>query len=468
LQRLRRGNVLRHVLLLLCIALVSLAAIIGANLIVGSSLRQLDRQLANEEVKLELNNLLQQRLLRLQGDLQSISLSSSAREYGVHDRNARRLLGEILALLHVLEHGGVFEERYLVNFGNEEEVSRRLEYKNSKQGRLALEIIELKSHLEELQGLSREFSALIFQREQLSDAGSPPEQSRQLDRKILFFFKGIQPFFGRILEGANRMYHESHLHLRQISVERLRLEQKGNQWFIIISGGAVLLLLTLGMLLLRDIRLILGERDQAHELARETRDNLAKDIELRTRELQQGNEQLRREVAERKQAQDTVRSQADFLHNTIEALDHPFFVIDADSYRVILKNSAAAILGTSSQVSCCYQLTHRRALPCDGREHPCPLQEVRRTGRPCIVEHLHYGPQGQARYVEVHGYPLFDHEGHVAQMIEYSLDISEKKAAEQALQRSNQELEQRVVTRTRELAEEVQLRRAAEKAMQKE
>ncbi len=465
-RRLRWRNVAHHVLLLLCIALISLSAIVVANMAAGHRLRQLDRQLANETVKLELNNLLQQRLLRLRGELQSVSLSSSLREYALYDRNARRLLGEILGVLHVLEHGGVFEDRYLVNFGNEEEIGRQVEYIHSNKGRLELGIIELKSHLEELQSLSREFSTLIFQREQLADQGVE-EQNPVLDKKILFFFKGIQPFFGRILENANRMYHVSHLHLRQISEMRQQVERRGDLWVVGISAGALLLLLSVGILLLQDIRRILQERDQAQQLVQGARDNLEREVEQRTRELLQSNEQLRREVADRKQAQDTVRSQAEFLHSTIEALDHPFLVIDAESYRIILQNSAAAQLGNIVQGSCCYQLTHRRALPCDGQAHPCPLQEVRRTGRPCIVEHTHYGPQGQAQYVEVHGYPIFDHAGRVVQMIEYSLDISEKKAAEQALHRYSEELEQRVVARTRDLAEEVKVRQAAEENMEK-
>jgi len=464
-QLFHRRSVVHHVVLLLCIALVSLTAIIGANVLAGGRLRQLDQQLANEKVKLELNGLLQQRLLRLRNELQAISFSSSTREYGLHDKNGRRLLGDILSLLHVLEHGGVFEDRYLVNFGNEEEVTSRFEYKNINKGRLEIEIIELKTHLEELQGLSREFSNLIFQRDQLAGQGML-DQNRQLDKKILFFFKGIQPFFGRILENANRIYFESHTHLLQISAAREQVRQQGNLWGLLISGGTVLLLLSVGTVLLRDIRRILGERDLAHNEAQEARDNLEREIELRTGELLQSNSQLRREVAERKQAQDTVRSQADFLHNTIEALDHPFYVVDVENYRVILSNSAAARLGDGAQTSC-YQLTHRRPLPCEGDEHPCPLQEVLRTGKPCIVEHVHFDQHGLPQHVEVHGYPIFDAAGRVVQMIEYSLDISEKKAAEQALHRSNEELEERVAARTRDLAEEVRVRQAAELAMEK-
>ena len=43
---------------------------------------------------------------------------------------------------------------------------------------------------------------------------------------------------------------------------------------------------------------------------------------------------------------------------------------------------------------------------------------------------------GGRRDVEVHGYPVVDPEGNVVQMIEYTLDITERKQAEQALRES--------------------------------
>ena len=46
------------------------------------------------------------------------------------------------------------------------------------------------------------------------------------------------------------------------------------------------------------------------------------------------------------------------------------------------------------------------------------------------VEHIHRDADGNRRFVEVHGYPIFDGEGTLVQMIEYSLDITDRKAME--------------------------------------
>jgi two-component system nitrate/nitrite sensor histidine kinase NarX len=54
------------------------------------------------------------------------------------------------------------------------------------------------------------------------------------------------------------------------------------------------------------------------------------------------------------------------------------------------------------------------------------------------VEHIHLDADGNTRNVEVHGYPLFDAEGQVVQVIEYALDITERRQAEEALERSEE------------------------------
>lgn len=128
-----------------------------------------------------------------------------------------------------------------------------------------------------------------------------------------------------------------------------------------------------------------------------------------------------------------LRQQNEFFHHVLESLTHPFYVLDANDYTIIMANSAAR-LGNLSARPTCYALTHRRDTPCDGCEHTCPLQIVKRTKQPVIVEHIHYDKDGNPRDMEVHAYPIFDEQGNVSQMIEYSLDITERKKLEKEIQ----------------------------------
>jgi signal transduction histidine kinase len=128
-----------------------------------------------------------------------------------------------------------------------------------------------------------------------------------------------------------------------------------------------------------------------------------------------------------------LRQQNKFFHHVLESLTHPFYVLDANNYTIVMANSAAR-MGNLSAKPTCYALTHRRDTPCDGVEHICPLKEVKRTRKPVIVEHTHYDKDGNPRDMEVHAYPIFDEQGNVAQMIEYSLDITDRKRLEKEIQ----------------------------------
>jgi len=144
-------------------------------------------------------------------------------------------------------------------------------------------------------------------------------------------------------------------------------------------------------------------------------------------------------IIERMLAEEEIKKQGEFLNSAIESLNHPFYVIDADNYTIKMANSAARIDSLTEEPTC-YALTHKNNEPCGGAEHICPLEEIKKTKEPVIVEHIHYDKDGNSRIVEVHGFPIFDNLGNVIQMIEYTLDITERKQAEDALRQAHSEL----------------------------
>ncbi len=144
------------------------------------------------------------------------------------------------------------------------------------------------------------------------------------------------------------------------------------------------------------------------------------------------------DISDLKKAQQRERKQTDFLRHIIESLPHPFLVIDPSNYKIVMGNSMAYDVSDSARSFTCYQATHHRDTPCDGNEHNCPLREVMKTGKPVTTEHIHYDSSGSQIFVEVHACPVFDTQGNIVQVIEYSLDITQKKLADDALRESEQ------------------------------
>jgi len=136
-----------------------------------------------------------------------------------------------------------------------------------------------------------------------------------------------------------------------------------------------------------------------------------------------------RDITERKQAEKLIQQQNEFLNNIFDSLTHPFYVVDANDYTIRMANRAAK-LGNSSKAMTCYAATHNRDKPCASEGYVCPLEEVKQSKKPIVVEHIYNDENGNNRNIEVHGYPLFDTEGNVVQMIGYCFDITERKYLE--------------------------------------
>lgn len=174
-----------------------------------------------------------------------------------------------------------------------------------------------------------------------------------------------------------------------------------------------------------DNRLAKEEIQHAHDL-------LEQRVTARTTELAEANRILQQEISERTRAEEKNLEQREFLQNIIESLTNPFYVIDANTYEIVLANQAAYALSNRPREGLtCHAMTHDRDIPCSGDEHTCALAEVKKNKRPVRVEHIHCDTHGEGLFFEVYAYPIFDQDGNVKQVIEYNVDISERKQHEE-------------------------------------
>jgi CheY-like chemotaxis protein len=117
-----------------------------------------------------------------------------------------------------------------------------------------------------------------------------------------------------------------------------------------------------------------------------------------------------------------------FLRTVIQSLPHPFAVINAQDFRVEMAN--AAFTERAGEGRKCFAEWDGNAPECEKCDVPCPLADVRRTGKPCLVEQEQEGADGEMVYNEVHAYPVLDEAGRVVQIIESVFDITERKTTD--------------------------------------
>ncbi len=145
----------------------------------------------------------------------------------------------------------------------------------------------------------------------------------------------------------------------------------------------------------------------------------------------------KKSVASNMQAQEGIFDQENLFKSALISIPYPIYIIDTDSYKVLTINSAASQHNILPKNTTCYALMHKSDKPCSDAEHPCPIEEIKKTKKPVVLEHIHHDKDGNARCVEVHAYPIFDSEGNITQMVECCVDVTEQRQAAEALQKSN-------------------------------
>ncbi len=457
-----KKNIIAQIVLLLSAVLLVFAGLKIENLLMVRRIDYLHQLVTNEISKVELSHDVQKKLLSIHNELNSLAKANTTAEIEHACEALDNLRDQTNDALKIIEQGGTWLYSFQVNFGGEEIISRPLDYVNHLKGRVNLQVIELRAKLVELDDLVAELKELVEEKVAFYATHDDAAVDASF-RKIHLYSKGIEPFFVRILENSNRIYYESWQEMERLKQIYVQTSRNYAIRKDVIRGAAVIFILLLGGIIIRSSRQLLAERDAYQHQLLESKENLELTVQQRTAELE-------KEVVERQQAQAQVSQQADFLFNSIEALSHPFYVIDVETYQVVLANSAAGEFGDRElmhgcNLPTCHFMSHGQETPCSGEEHPCPLQMVKETRRPVIVEHIHANESGEITIVEVHGYPVFDADGTLVQMIEYCLDITDKKNAEIALQQANDRLEDKVLERTRELEEQIKWRQRTQKLL---
>lgn len=142
------------------------------------------------------------------------------------------------------------------------------------------------------------------------------------------------------------------------------------------------------------------------------------------------------DITEWRRAEEESENRNRFLRNVLESLKLPLYVINVEDYTIQMANSAAGIDMTLVGEGRCYEVVHKRDTPCEINGSLCPVVEIKKTKKAVTAKHVHYSEDSGERIIEVHGYPIMNDAGDVVQIIEYTMDVTDRETADRELRKS--------------------------------
>ncbi len=150
----------------------------------------------------------------------------------------------------------------------------------------------------------------------------------------------------------------------------------------------------------------------------------------------------------KKQSLDPTQQNGDYdcemLQEIAANFPHYFAVIDPATYEIIQSNTLLKTSDGQDRMKC-YEVSHQSGQPCSGDLHPCPLLDVKETGKIARSVHEHISECGEIEIVQVIGVPIFDSGSKLKYVIEYCMNITDlveaQRDADIQLQRQHREIE---------------------------
>ncbi len=201
--------------------------------------------------------------------------------------------------------------------------------------------------------------------------------------------------------------------------------------FDVSARGLYLVAISIAALAMGGVLLSKGIRERTRDLAAQReREEAFHTLEERTAEFKYVNEQLKKVILYRKQAEEELRRSESFLNTMFDSIHDPLSIVDRE-YTIIKLNDAYARMRNLQVKDLvgkrCHEVLHNSNDICKD----CVVKKTFLSADPCAKEKMLRYPDGSEVWFEIYTYPILDQDRNVSHVIEYTRDITDRKKAEE-------------------------------------
>lgn len=150
------------------------------------------------------------------------------------------------------------------------------------------------------------------------------------------------------------------------------------------------------------------------------------------------------DITDLKRAEEKLRDSHQFYRTVLDSMNDAVSIIDARTFAITGVNAAFLrandLTAEEADGKSCHDLSGSCSDICKLLDDECPIRKTIKTGHTAVAEHMCYDNDGMPRFVELSTSPIRDRQGDVFQIVQVSRDITQRKSAEEELQRSSEEL----------------------------
>lgn len=163
-------------------------------------------------------------------------------------------------------------------------------------------------------------------------------------------------------------------------------------------------------------------------------------VRERTAQLQAANQELEREIIERKKVEKELAREKSHLVAAQKVAHIGSWEYDILTHKISWSDESFRIFGITINEKTLNYSEHvsKHIYPDDQRLWETTVKEAMQTGKPYEVEFRLVRPNGEIRWVFVKGHPIFNSQKEIIKLFGTLLDITDRKQAEEALSKSEE------------------------------